>query len=157
MARTKTHTHRVGTLATIDLSGLRSFATAVRKASPELRSALKAGLREGGEIVADQARERSSWSSRIPRSIRVRSSGIRVSVVAGGAKAPEGAPFENRGVAGFFRHPVFADPTQGRESWTWVDQKARPYLRPAAEASAPRVAERVVANIEDVLSDAGFD
>ena len=151
MARTKTHTHRVGSLVTIDLSGLRSFATAVRKASPELKTALKAGLREGGEIVADEARARSSWSTRIPGSIRVRSSGIRVSVVAGGAKAPDAAPYENKGVDGFFRHPVFGN----RE--VWVDQKARPFLRPAAEATAPRVTEKVLENVSKVLDDAGFD
>jgi len=151
----KTRTSRSGTLVTLDLSGLRDFATAVRKASPELRKALRAGLKEGGDIVADEARARSSWSSRIPGSIRVRTAGIRVSVVAGGAKAPDGAPYENKGLPGQFRHPVFA---QGdRASWTWVNQKARPFLRPAAEATAPEVADKVAANVLEVLSDAGFD
>jgi hypothetical protein len=81
----------------------------------------------------------------------VRSSGIRVSVVAGGAKAPDAAPYENKGVDGFFRHPVFGN----RE--VWVDQKARPFLRPAAEATAPRVTEKVLENVGKVLDDAGFD
>jgi bacteriophage HK97-gp10 putative tail-component len=153
----KTRTAKSGTLVTVDLSGLRQFATALRKASPELSKDLRLGLKQGGEIVADNARARSSWSKRIPRSIHVRASGLRVSVVAGGARAPEGAPLEHQGQPGFFRHPVFA--TGDRSTWHWTKppgQRAHPFLRPAAEAEAPRVAEKVLEAVDKSLSDAGF-
>lgn len=141
----KTRTSRAGSLVTIDLSPLRGFVTSLRKAAPEVNREMRRGLRRGGDIVRDEAKELSSWSTRIPGSIRVRTVGIRVSVIAGDKNAPHAAAFEHEGVPGFFRHPVF-----GNRS-VWVDQRARAYLRPAAEASASEVSDAILQAVSEAI------
>ena len=145
---------RAGSLLTIDLSGLDQIAKGLAKSAPEVRKALKEGLERGARAVADDARALSSWSDRIPGSIRTEVRGIRSKVIAGNAEAPHAAAFENRGVPGFFRHPVFGRPGVGRAGWTWVTQGARPFMRPAAEANAPRTAAEVMRTVGDVIDRA---
>ena len=48
------------------------------------------------------------------------------------------AAFEHKGVPGNFRHPLF-----GNRAY-WYEQRAHPYLRPAAEMLAPKVADEVL-------------
>lgn len=141
----KTRTSHSGSLVTIDLSPLRGFVTSLRKASPELNREMRKGLRRGGDIVRDEAKGLASWSTRIPGSIRVRTTGIRVSVIAGNKNAPHAAAFEHEGVPGFFRHPVFGN----RD--VWVNQRARPYLRPAAESNSDEVADAVLKAVAEAI------
>lgn len=81
----------------------------------------------------------------IAKSIRTRTAGIRVSVLAGSADATAAAAFEHRGVPGQFRHPLF-----GNRAY-WYNQRAHPYLRPAAEANAPKVADAILKAVGDVI------
>jgi len=129
----------------MNLRELSEFSKAVRQASPAVARGFKAELRKGGNMVAMAARVGSSWSSRIPGSIKVRTSGFSVSVIAGGANAPHAAPYEHDGVPGSFRHPVFGN----RE--VWVPQKARPFLRPAFEAEQPAIVRGVINALDYVF------
>lgn len=150
----KTRTSRSGSLVTIDLSGLRGLATALRKAQPELVKTFRAALRQGGELVANDVRESTArWSTRIPQTVRTRTSGIRVSVIAGGARAPHAAAYEHRGEPGDVRHPVFGN----RQVWTSKNTPARPSLRPSAERRAPEVADTVLDGVDEVLHQVGFE
>jgi hypothetical protein len=134
----------------MDLSGLRGFASALRKASPGLAKELRAGLRHGAEIVRDDAIARAA-SADVPKSIspsiRVRTAGVRASVIAGNEKAPAAA-FENKGFPGQFRHPLF-----GNRAY-WYPQRAHPFLRPSAEANAARVADEITERVGEVIDKA---
>jgi hypothetical protein len=122
----------------VDTKALSRLAADLRLAAPEAWKACRVALKAAGEIVAADARARTSYSSRIPGSVKVRTtSGGNVKVVAGGARAENAAPIENRG-KGFVRHPVFGD----REDWT--AKNSRPaFLAPALAAHMDEVATAV--------------
>ncbi len=110
-------------------------------------------LRQAARPIAEDAKHRSSWSSRIPGSVRLLGGASRVTIAAGGAGAPHAPTFELG-----LRHPVFAHGPRRRgplvsghpygplrqgekrrydpPGWTWVPQSPRPFLRPAADAKA---------------------
>jgi hypothetical protein len=107
----------------IDTSDFRRFARALRKAEPVLAKSMRTKLRAAGQLVADQAKTNvSEFSSSIPPTIKVRTSGTTVSVVAKGTLA---GLFElgNKGSSGggTFRHPVFGQDV-------FVTQPMHPYL-----------------------------
>lgn len=120
----------------------------------DLRKKLRKPLREAGRIVADDAKLRSSFSTRIPRAIRVSTSFTArrpgVSVVVDRKKAPHGRPYEHGGNPGTFRHPVFGN----RE--VWVPQAARPFLEPALEAKGDEAGRRITDAVDEATRDAGF-
>jgi hypothetical protein len=126
------------------------LARDLRAASPVAWKACRVGLRAVGQVVADEAKSRSSYSKRIPDSIRVRTTaGGNIKVIAGGDAAPNAAPIENQG-KGFVRHPVFGD----REVWT--DKNSRPaFLAPALDAhrewAASEIERVVVAGVMAAL------
>jgi hypothetical protein len=72
-------------------------------------------------------------------------------VKAGGAKAPSGAPFENHGQPGQFRHPVFGNKSN------WVNQEARPFLAPAADDKSATVEDMVLDAIQTGFTALGLD
>src|SRR5438105_3625133 len=94
---------------TIDVSQLKKLATDLRRASPLLAKSFLAELGRAGDVVAQSAKEKASFSSRISGTIKVRRRGVAVRVQAGGDAAPDAAPFEHGGVGGSFRHPVFGN------------------------------------------------
>lgn len=120
----------------IDATALRKLAKDLRAAAPELSTELRIQLRAAGEVVAADARTRAEAASKtIPPSIKVRVSGLTVSVVAGGNGVPLAGLMElgnkgGRSGATTFKHPVFG---------TWVTstppQNMHPYLGPAAVAN----------------------
>jgi hypothetical protein len=134
----------------IDTSQLKTFAKAIRSGDPALAAELRARMHELGDVVGDTARVMSSWSTRIPGSVKVRVGGFAVKVVAGGPGAPDAAPYEHGGAAGAFRHPVFGN------TEVWVAQKARPFLAPAVEANAEAVEVLAESIIDDVLRKASL-
>lgn len=138
VARAPTTSKSGGVKVVVDTKALARLARDLRAAAPEAWKACRVSLRAAGEIVAQDARARTSYSSRIPGSIKVRvTSGGNVKVVAGGEAAPDAAAIENRG-RGHVRHPVFGD----REVWT--DKNSRPaFLAPALEAHYEEVADMV--------------
>lgn len=120
----------------------------------DLRKKLRPKLREAGRLVADDAKLRSAWSTRIPRAISVRTSFTKtrpgVSVVVDRKKAPHARPFEHGGSEGTFRHPVFGNRR------IWVSQVARPFLAPAFEARNEEAGRRITDAVDDATRDAGF-
>lgn len=134
----------------VDTSQLKTFATALRKTAPDLFKEFGAGLRAGGLIIAEDAKQRANFSTRIPPSIKVRRSGVSVKIIAGGDTAPEAAPLENQGQSGTFRHPVFGNFD------VWVNQQARPFLAPAVEANEEAVVVQVLATVDGTFRKLGF-
>ena len=136
IARPKASQSGVSVVA--DTRELATLARSLRRASPEAWKAYRLAVREMAQIVAEDAKSRASFSTRIPDTIKVRvlASG-NVEIVAGGPNAPDAAPLENKGQAGTFRHPVFGN----RE--VWVSQPARPFLAPALDAHREQVAKAI--------------
>lgn len=124
------------------------------KIPKELKTELRAPLREAGQLVRDKARSNASWSKKIPAATRVsvgftaRNPGV--SVVVNKTKAPNARPFEHGGTAGTFRHPVFGHRNR------WVEQRARPFLYKAAAEMAPEAEHRIAEAVDRVTRDAGF-
>lgn len=120
----------------------------------ELRKELRPRMREAGQPILTDARRRSSWSTRIPRSLRLATSFTKkqagVSIVASQRIAPHARPLE--GIRGDreFRHPVFGD----RE--TWVAQSTRPFLVPAADLHSRGVVAAVNKAVEAAAEKAGY-
>lgn len=110
-------------------------------------AALAARLREGAEVIADGARRRSAWSTRIPASGRTITAGGTVLIVFGGPRAPHAITFEAPNAANW-RHPVYGRGPD-RRRWRWVAQiPPRRFLLPAATEDAGNAA-RVVAKVVD--------
>ena len=105
----------------------------MRKSRPEVHREVRRAVKAAAELVAEDARRKASWSTRIPGTVKasVLGNGTAASVRAGGAKAPHAKALENAGRDGMFRHPVFPDQSKTRSEWTWVSQQARPFLHPA--------------------------
>jgi hypothetical protein len=130
----------------VDTRDFKSFARALRKAEPLLAKSMRTKLRAAGQLVADEAKSNvDQYSSTIAGTIKVRTSGTTVSVVAKGVLA---GLFEmgNKGSSGggTFRHPVFGNQD------VWVNQKMHPFL---SKALADKE-EAAVALILDALEEA---
>lgn len=112
-------------------------------------------LQDAAEIVADAARRNSSWSERIPASVRtITVSGTEVLVAAGGERAPHAITFEAPN-ARYWRHPLWA--RGPRETWDWWPQiPPRRFLLPAANGSVNRVARVFYQAVGDWAKMAGF-
>jgi hypothetical protein len=135
----------------LDCSSFKNFAKALRKAEPALAVELRESLRGAGTIAAEAVKANSSWSTRIPGSVKVRVSSATVSVIAGGKAAPDAEPYENSGKEGNFRHPV----PPGRS--VWVNQKARPFFKPAVVGSLPAVESAAVDALDAVVQQIIID
>lgn len=100
----------------------------------ELRKELNKGLKKAAVPLIKNARVEAIQRlpargglnrlvAKTPTRVQVRtgadSAGVRIVVV----KSNSGARRANRGV---LRHPVFADSSQDRSDWTWVDQPVEP-------------------------------
>jgi hypothetical protein len=105
---------------TINAKQVARIAREVRRASPEAWRVCRIRLREVGQDVADDVKAATSYSSRIPQSVKVRSTVAgNVRITVGGDQAPNAVPIENKG-QGYVRHPVFGN----REVWT--NKNSRP-------------------------------
>lgn len=129
---------KTGVSVVADTRQLSRLARDLRLAAPEAWKACRASLKATGQMVANDAKRRASYSTRIPGSIKVRvTSGGNVKIVAGGPAAADAAPLENRGRSGAFRHPVYGN----RD--VWVEQPARPFLAPALDAHREEVGKAI--------------
>jgi hypothetical protein len=165
------HASKSGMPIFVDTSALSRLTHDFAKAPLSVRKAVYKSVRAVAQVVADDAKMRASFSSRIPETIKVRGSGFRLKVVAGGEGAPDAAPLENNGNPGKFRHPVFevSGANGGGGRWhgkrrnapkaglsrrggiaPWVDQQAMPFLAPALDAHR----EEVVRVLTDAVHDA---
>jgi hypothetical protein len=81
-----------GEVLTVDAAELKAFARNLRKAEPVIAKHFGTALKAAGEIVAAEARHLADFSTRIPGSIKVRRTGAKVTITAGGAAAPHVPP-----------------------------------------------------------------
>jgi hypothetical protein len=133
-----------------DASSLRNLGKALRQSQPALYKATKSSLRAEGAKIAERAKRNFDWSTRIPQTVKVRTSGVAsVIITAGDKTAPHAKPIEHAGASGTFRHPVFGNTD------VWVDQPARPSLHPAAlehlQESAEAVGAALTVQVEKTI------
>lgn len=127
----------------------------------ETRKAVRPKLRSAGKAVVEDAKARSSWSSRIPGTVRM-SVSFRVDregvlVTVGNDSTPHARPYEDVPGKGKFRHPVFPDArNRTRRGWTWVSQTSRPFLFPAARANEGAATAAVRSALDDAARSLGF-
>lgn len=130
-----------GTMLSVNATGLAKLGKQLRHSHPAVYRELHRAVLAEARKVAEIAKRNSSWSSRIPGTIKASAVGVSTAKVrAGGgtgSAAPHAKAYEHAGREGTFRHPVFADPEKGRSEWTWVSQDARPFLHPAAMERLP--------------------
>jgi len=135
----------------IDTTGFAKASKDLKGAGPQFRMQMAAGLKEAMQPVLSSAQSHASWSTRIPKTIKISATQSGVSIKAGGAKAPHAAAFENEGNQGSFRHPVFGNLN------LWVAQEARPFIHPAITANVDgAMLEKVIAAMDAVFKEAGF-
>lgn len=136
-----------GIAVVVDSSEMRTLSKQMRRTAPKLWRALLRDMRVAAAVVSEDARSRSSWSTRIPSSIRVQGTGYGLKVVAGGDTAPDAAPYENKGKQGDFRHPVFGNRDR------WVTQTARPFLAPALYAHRDEVIRAITDGVTRAVDE----
>lgn len=133
---------------------LKLFIRQLGKVPLDIRQELRPKVRGIGQAALADVRGRAAWSNRIPAATRLSISLSRtrpgVSIVVSKAKAPHARPYENRGSAGAFRHPVFGNRKR------WVSQQARPFLWPGASPHFERVDEQIGQVVDEVARKHGF-
>src|SRR5262249_12406361 len=128
----------------------------LRLASRKLPLALRRGLRNAATPVADGIKAEAAWSSRIPAAGKIRTSVRNVVVSVNANAAPEAGPINNKDREGRFRHPVYADPGQTRQEWTWVSQEANPFFLRGVKRGAAEADRRLDQVFTEWERSAGF-
>jgi cytochrome P450 len=120
------------------------------------QSILADKLREAAQPVADYARASSArWSRRVPASVRLQGGASRITIAAGGARAPQAYTFEGRESGAPIAHPVYGHGP--RETWTWRKQiPVRPFLREAIDATEDQVVEIFSGIVDDWTEELGY-
>jgi hypothetical protein len=98
----------------------------------ELKLLMAKRLREAAEVIAVAVRAASSFSTKIPASVKVVGGNTGVYVIAGGDMAPSADPIEYGK-----RHPLFGKWMSGAQ----YTMKKRPFLEEAMEAAGDKAAE----------------
>lgn len=133
----------------IGVSDLSKFASDLRRADKEMAKNLRVRLKGAAQIVADRIKEATSWSSKIPGSVRTISTARSAAVRVGGKRAPNAAPINNRDQSGDFRHPVFG-------KGGWATQPAHPFALKSLADTADEVEVEVGRILDQFADDAGF-
>ncbi|SRR6266705_3571303 len=127
-------------------------------------------LGDAALLIARAARASSArWSRRVPLSVRVGGAAVvsgaakKVTITAGGARAPQAYVMEGRNSGKPIAHPVYGrgERIRGRTGtvdsrgvkhydppgWTWVKQPPRPFMKEAADAAAGKAADTFASRI----------
>ena len=92
------HASQSGVSILADTHQLADLARDLRRAAPEAWKACRVELRAAGQLVADDAKARASYSTRIPGSIKPRSTAAgNVRISYGGDAAPNAVPIHKQG------------------------------------------------------------
>jgi hypothetical protein len=125
-------------------------------------------LRRAAEPVADAARLSSSrWSRRVPLSVRLQGGASRITIAAGGSRAPQAKTMEGNPDGTPCAHPVYARGPRIRgplihghhepPGWTWVRQiPVRPFLLEAIDATEDQMTEIFAGIVDDWTADLGY-
>lgn len=142
-------------------SDLKKLIFDLAKISKEIKSELRKGMRKVATPTLHKMQKNAGWSTRIPGSTKLgtgftkRFTGIKIETDRN--VSPHARPYEHHGEPGTFRHPVFADDTQPRNTWTWVTAPARPYMYPTAVEDLPEIGGRMLDLCTDVALKNGFN
>ena len=108
---------------------------------------LAARLQRAAEPVAEFARQSSArWSRRVPASVKIAGGVSRVTIVAGGPSAPQAYTMEGHATGRPVSHPVYGHGP--RNTWHWVKQTPRPFMREAIDAKQDEMV-RIFAGVVD--------
>lgn len=129
---------------------LRRTGDLLREISTEVRREIRPAIKKAAEPIVRDAKKNASWSSRIPKAIRVSVLKRGVEIRVSAKKAPHARVLE--GITGnrTFRHPLFGN----RERW--FDQKTRPFLTPAVEKHLPKVRAAVIRIVDEAAVRHGY-
>ncbi len=138
----------------VDVSDFKQFAKALRLAAPKAKAQLALELRAMGDVVAEDAQSLlEPYSQSIPGGIKVRVSGVSVSVVA--TVMPLSGLFElgskGRENADNFSHPVF-----GNKS-VWVTQPKHEFLGPAVKDHEAEIEEAATKALDAAIHTAATE
>lgn len=140
---------------------LRQAYVDLKSAAKELMPELRKGMKAAAKPLVDSIKREAGFSGRIPGatsakvSFSAKSAGLSVKVDA--KKAPEARPLNNRGRAGTFRHPVYADAArESRNEWTWVAQPANPFWARGIKNSDRGIDKAMADVLDSVARKAGF-
>jgi hypothetical protein len=126
----------------------------------DLRKRLRTDIKKAAKPVHDQAKHNARWSKRIPRATRIAVRFAKrdphAAITTSHKRAPHAHAYENKGKQGEFRHPVHANPRKPRTEWTWVSQKARPFLSPALALKQEAVVNEIGRTVDETTRAAGF-
>lgn len=122
----------------------------LRAMSTEVRREIRPALKEVAEPMVAAARSNASWSSRIPKAIRLAVIKRGVEIRVSKARAPHARPYEGIGGNAQFRHPVFGNRDR------WVPQKTRPFLDPAVKAHRNKIRPRLFEIVEEAAKRHGY-
>jgi hypothetical protein len=129
---------------------LRALIEDLGQLPPDLRRELRPALKKGAQPMLDAMHRNASWSSRIPPATKLTSKltggNAGVSIVVNARQAPHARVYENQGVNGIFRAPLFGD----REHW--YPHRARPFFKPAIDAHGKDVSEELGKTVAEVAA-----
>lgn len=122
----------------------------LRGMSKEVRKETRPAIRKAAEPMVAQARANASWSSRIPKAIRLSNTRRGVTIRVNKATAPHARPYEGIRGGSTFRHPVHGNRDR------WVSQATRPFLDPAVKQHRGKVRAALVKVVYDAARRHGF-
>lgn len=108
--------------------------------------AFQTRLKEAAEDLRANAAGRASWSARIPASLEITIDGYTATVRANPAVAPQARAYELD-----LRHPLNYPHQYG-----WGNTPNRPFLAPAAVATADEAAVTISDAVDDIAISVGF-
>lgn len=135
---------------------------------PGIPSAILADrLRRAAQPIADYARLSSArWSRRVPASVRLQGGASRITIAAGGQRAPQAYTMEGRADGSPIAHPVYGHGPRirgplvnGRHDppgWTWVKQTPRPFLAEAVDVKQEDMLRIFAGVVDDWAHDLGY-
>jgi hypothetical protein len=113
-------------------------------------------LRKAAKPIADDARLRSArWSRRVPASVRLQGGASRITIAAGGNRAPQALTMEGYPSGRPRAHPVYA--RGPRNTWTWAQQiPVRPFLEQAVDAKQDEMVRIFAGIVDDWAHQLGY-
>jgi hypothetical protein len=124
-------------------------------------------LRRAAEPIADYARLSSArWSRRVPASVRLQGGASRITIAAGGQRAPQAYTMEGRPDGRPIAHPVYGHGPRVRgplvdgrhepPGWTWVKQIPRPFLAEAVDVKQDEMLRIFAGIVDDWAHELGY-
>jgi hypothetical protein len=134
---------------------LQAFIAALRDLPREIRAQSRPALQAAAEPIRADAAKRASWSTRIPRALRVtvrfgmRDTGLALTA---SRTVPHARLYEfgQRSNRRLFRHPTFGN----RQAW--VSQQTRPFMVPAARTGREDVLRALGEAVDRAARTAGW-